>query len=199
MVDSPCGRFSGTIEAKGGKMLMNGISITTFKARSRCYFLLVCWCRVHHWIPFVSSACCYSWHAHLAPDVSQVLFTLFRIHDQYDVMQKSSDSVLGRATRVTLRVPCILFCYLPCSSSLLSLAIHLVHRAIGCLLWLDDHRFSNKTWFVVFFCIWCNADPDDLHRHTISNVPIQAWTNSSPLLSKFLLTRMGPMCWYCLA
>lgn len=121
MVDSPCGRFSGTIEAKGGKMLMNGISITTFKARSRCYFLLVCWCRVHHWIPFVSSACCYSWHAHLAPDVSQVLFTLFRIHDQYDVMQKSSDSVLGRATRVTLRVPCILFCYLPCSSSLLSL------------------------------------------------------------------------------
>jgi hypothetical protein len=48
---------------------------------------------------------------------------------------------------------------------------------LGCMLankWLDDHTFSNKTWFVFFYCIQCDANPDGSGRHTISNVPVQA-------------------------
>jgi hypothetical protein len=47
---------------------------------------------------------------------------------------------------------------------------------LGCMLankWLDDHTFSNKTWYVTYDSIIFNC-PTSNHRHNISNIPIQA-------------------------
>ena len=47
---------------------------------------------------------------------------------------------------------------------------------LGCMLankWLDDHTFSNKTWYVLCVSLLIN-DSDPFDRHTISGVPIQS-------------------------
>ena len=45
---------------------------------------------------------------------------------------------------------------------------------LGCMLankWLDDHTFSNKTWYVTYSC--CYHVTKFIYRHSISNISIQ--------------------------
>lgn len=47
---------------------------------------------------------------------------------------------------------------------------------LGCMLankWLDDHTFSNKTWYEKFPAVCARRHTKFSDRHTISNVPIQ--------------------------
>jgi hypothetical protein len=64
------------------------------------------------------------------------------------------------------------------SSCFQATEVHAPFRLVllGCMLankWLDDHTFSNKTWYVVM-PPFPPPDADPFNRHTISGVPIQS-------------------------
>jgi len=49
---------------------------------------------------------------------------------------------------------------------------------LGCMLankWLDDHTFSNKTWYArsFFSLVYCDTHICIFYRHSISNIPVQ--------------------------